>query len=308
MPGLTTDGCTQKMTIDFPTDAIFHRRGTRQIVLPEGVERKHLFDEATCEAHRHKWIESEKAGHDLGDAAIRDWHKLHWRKFTRERWMEHLNGQTFWDELDNNDFGLLARNFADHSPLVGQIVEQLNQGAENLGVIQWAEDNGRPMSTVLGILGLLDINSRRLAHELDIDEDGFIQTMHIRHKPSALVIDGDEGVIASVGDALKGEGMDVTGAPSCDAAMDRVERHHFDLFVIDMLTPGRHGAEVAWYLRRHGVMAPVLAISPAAERWCEDDLIDCGFTRLLTKPLDMQGLRHIAREVVSEVGAKHPRA
>ena len=37
----------------------------------------------------HKWIESEKAGHDLGDEAVKDWIEKHAAEF-REKWnLEH---------------------------------------------------------------------------------------------------------------------------------------------------------------------------------------------------------------------------
>lgn len=35
------------------------------------------------EALRHKWIESEKAGRDLGEAAIQDWVSKYAKKFRR---------------------------------------------------------------------------------------------------------------------------------------------------------------------------------------------------------------------------------
>ena len=35
----------------------------------------------------HKWIESEKAGHDLGDTAVRDWIDNHAAQFRKE-WEE----------------------------------------------------------------------------------------------------------------------------------------------------------------------------------------------------------------------------
>ena len=286
------------------TDSAFLRRVSRRVEHPPGVAGKSLFDEATCAAHCHKWIESEKAGYDLGEAAVRDWHQRYWRKFSRERWMEHICGTAYWNELDNNDYGLLARNFAGHADLMREIVGQINQGGENLGVIQWAEANNRHMPSVLAILRLLDINSRRISHELDIGEDSFVESIRVRHKPSALVVDQDDASVDAVGDALKDEGMDVTGNASCDEALNTMARHRFDLFVIDMHSPGRHGAEVAWYLRRHGIKAPVVATSPADQRWCEDDLIDCGFTRLMTKPIALDDLRHIAREVVMAVGGQ----
>src|SRR3954454_24884128 len=113
------------------------------------------------EAKRYKWIEREKAGRDLGEWAIRCWVREHWNGFLRERWLEHLQGRTFWIELDHNDFGLLQRAFQD-SPLIDEILRQLKPGKETLDILNWALDLGKPMGEVLEILEALDINSRRI--------------------------------------------------------------------------------------------------------------------------------------------------
>src|SRR6478609_10702474 len=94
-------------------------------------------DCGAIEAQRHKWIESEKAGRDLGEWAIRCWVREHWNGFLRARWLEHLQGRTFWIELDHNDFGLLQREFRD-SGLIDDILWRLKSGWENLDVLCWA--------------------------------------------------------------------------------------------------------------------------------------------------------------------------
>ena len=113
------------------------------------------------EAQRHKWIESEKAGRDLGEHALRSWIHEHWNGFLRAKWLEHLQGRTFWIELDHNDFGLLQREFQD-SELLDVILSMLKGGMENLSVLTWAIDNQVNMEEVLQILERLDINSRRI--------------------------------------------------------------------------------------------------------------------------------------------------
>lgn len=123
--------------------------------------RLSVHDWGAVEAQRHKWIESEKAGRDLGEWAIRCWIREHWNGFLRERWLEHLQGRTFWIELDHNDFGLLQRAFQD-SPLIDEILRQLKAGKENLDILNWALDLNEPMDEVLEILEALDINSRRI--------------------------------------------------------------------------------------------------------------------------------------------------
>ncbi len=116
------------------------------------------------EAQQFKWIESQKAGRDLGEAAIRCWVHDHWRGFLRARWLEHLQGRTFWIELDNDDFGLLQREFRD-SELINPVLAMLKKGEENLAVLDWAQRAQLSRDEILEILEILealDINSRRI--------------------------------------------------------------------------------------------------------------------------------------------------
>jgi hypothetical protein len=125
-----------------------------------------VHDVGEKEAKRHKWIESQKAGRDLGEWAIRCWVREHWNDFLRARWLEHLQGRKYWTELDQGDFGLLDRKFRD-SPLIDPIIDRLKAGQENLEILVWAIDEALPMEEVFRILAALDINSRRIEAMLD---------------------------------------------------------------------------------------------------------------------------------------------
>lgn len=128
--------------------------------------RLSVYAEGREEAERHKWIESEKAGRDLGETAIRWWVQKHWNGFLRARWLEHLEGRAFWIELDHDDFGLLQRAYRD-SEIIDEILWRLKCGWENLDVILWTREERLPMHEVLEILEDLDINSRRLEFKLE---------------------------------------------------------------------------------------------------------------------------------------------
>ncbi len=116
------------------------------------------------EAHRYKWIESERANRDLGESAIQDWAKLYWPAYVRSRWFEHIQGIRFWKELDRGDFGLIEREFHDDPVLLDRILDRLKIGHENLDIIRWAHEWNIPSDKVIQILEVLDINSRRIAH------------------------------------------------------------------------------------------------------------------------------------------------
>jgi hypothetical protein len=131
------------------------------------MEKCSVYAESEQEAQRYKWIESEKAGRDLGEAALRRWVQCHWWGYLRARWLEHLQGKRFWVELDRGDFGLLERRFRDNTLLLDRILDRLKAGQENLHIICWALEWHLPIEPVLEILEALDINSRRLAHRFD---------------------------------------------------------------------------------------------------------------------------------------------
>jgi hypothetical protein len=128
--------------------------------------KKSIWPDSRREIDCHKWIQSQRAGYDLGDHAVYDWIGVHWTGYLRAKWLEHLQGKTFWIELDRSNFGKLQTDFQEHALLLDRIVDRLKAGQENLHIIIWAIDWHIPMQHVLAILDALDVNSTRLAYEL----------------------------------------------------------------------------------------------------------------------------------------------
>src|SRR5436190_12627487 len=95
------------------------------------VDKASVYVDGEQEADQYKWIESEQAGHDLGEVAIRRWVQYHWWGYLRARWLEHLQGKRFWVELGRGDFGLLLHRFHDNQTLLHRIVERLKSNQEN---------------------------------------------------------------------------------------------------------------------------------------------------------------------------------
>jgi hypothetical protein len=133
------------------------------------MQKASVYAEGEQESLGHVWIESEKAGWDLGEAAVRRWVRRHWPGFVRARWLEHLQGKRFWIEMDRGDFGLLQRRFPEDALLVDRILDRLAAGQANLDILLWAIDWGIPRDRVIAILEVLD-GGRRLAHRFDIPD------------------------------------------------------------------------------------------------------------------------------------------
>ena len=138
---------------------------------PDGiVEKRSLFIVAKEEALKHKWVESEKVGHDLGKAALEDWNRRHWWRWCRGRWLEHLQGEVFWRELGPAYFGALTRQLSSDQLLQDRVVDRVKAGYENLDIILWATRWGLDINAVHEILRTLDMNSCRFAPGDNSDE------------------------------------------------------------------------------------------------------------------------------------------
>lgn len=134
------------------------------------MNRFSVYAAAEEEASRFRWIESQKAGQDLGAVAMLRWVREHWHGYLRSRWVEHLKGIRFWIELDRGDFGLLQRQFADQALLLDRVLDRLEAGQQNLDILHWATTWGIPLPPLLEILEALDVNSRRLTHRFEASD------------------------------------------------------------------------------------------------------------------------------------------
>jgi hypothetical protein len=125
------------------------------------MRQQSLFQRALREAHRHKYLESQKAGRDLGHAAIEDWHRRHWTIWLRHRWLEHLLGTACWEEFERVRFGRLRALFSAHEHLLDEVVGMVRRGAENADVLWWAAKENRDIPAVVRMLIELRLNEIR---------------------------------------------------------------------------------------------------------------------------------------------------
>lgn len=119
--------------------------------------------EAIREAEKHKWIESQKHGRDVGEAALREWCDQHWPKFCRDKYMQHLTGLTCWKEFSRNKFGLLNDNPVSDGEVLERVKRYLIGGGENLCIIN-NELDATPKfpSTLYQLLNLINLNDDRI--------------------------------------------------------------------------------------------------------------------------------------------------
>jgi hypothetical protein len=121
-----------------------------------------VYEEAERAIQEYKWIESEKAGRDLGAGAERDWIDIHWCTFCRNRLVQHLRGDAFFEEFGAECFGVFAERFEELKGLLNAVLERVQQGAENLDLLRWGCQERLPHNQLLQVLIAADINGHRL--------------------------------------------------------------------------------------------------------------------------------------------------
>jgi hypothetical protein len=121
-----------------------------------------VYEEAQRAIQEYKWIESEKAGWDLGVVAELEWVESYWRTFCRSRLVRHLRGDAFFDEFGAECFGVLSAGFGDVTELLNYVLERIKKGAENLDLLRWGCEEHVPLDQLVKVLKAVDINGRRL--------------------------------------------------------------------------------------------------------------------------------------------------
>ena len=122
--------------------------------------------EAIREAEKHKWIESQKRGYDVGESALAEWCHNHWADFYHHRYMQHLDGEICWKEFPRQKFGLLKKNPVEDRRTLERFASLMirKDGGENLCIINSELDcTPRVSERMMKLLELIDINSDRLS-------------------------------------------------------------------------------------------------------------------------------------------------
>ncbi len=118
-----------------------------------------------------------------------------------------------------------------------------------------------------------------------------------------LVADDAEFVRVALLAALSfAHGVEVVCARNGKEALDLLaDRARFDAVVLDLNMPILDGREVLRRLvARGGPLPYIIALAPQCERSARDDSIVSSADYVLTKPLDVQRLRHILHEAWSQ--------
>ena len=101
---------------------------------------------------------------------------------------------------------------------------------------------------------------------------------------------------------LKGEGYEVIPTPDPVEALKIVRRISFDLYIVDVRLPGMSGLELCKELRQIDGNKPIIIFSAAAYEGDKKRAFECGASRYLVKPMDVEDLIKEVDRLISTFG------
>lgn len=124
--------------------------------------------------------------------------------------------------------------------------------------------------------------------------------------PRLLLVDDDEGVLASVGGFLGRAGFEVVAESDGAAGLAAFARQRPDVVVLDVQMPGLDERAVLRRLRREDAWVPVLMLTRVGESGERAMALDEGADDYLNKPFDPVELVARVRAVLRRTGGDRP--
>jgi DNA-binding NtrC family response regulator len=113
-----------------------------------------------------------------------------------------------------------------------------------------------------------------------------------------LIVDDDQGILESF-DAMLGDDYHLIMINNGTEAIERIDDQNPSLLFLDIKIPGRNGLEVLADLRKKGIETQVVVVTALAQDHYQEAAEKYGVYKYLHKPLDVDEIQEIARDVVN---------
>jgi two-component system, OmpR family, alkaline phosphatase synthesis response regulator PhoP len=107
---------------------------------------------------------------------------------------------------------------------------------------------------------------------------------------SILLVEDEHALRVTLGDRLRKEGYLVDCAGDAEEALDKVTRLPYDLFILDVMLPGRDGLVLCRDIRAAGLITPVLMLTARGRTSEKVSGLKTGADDYVTKPFKMPEL------------------
>src|SRR5579872_4572534 len=121
-----------------------------------------------------------------------------------------------------------------------------------------------------------------------------------RRKGSVLIIDDEEEIRESIELLLSSEGLSTDTAATGEEGLRKIEEHHYDLVLLDLMLPGRSGMDIQRDIKRIDPTLPVVIITAMGTIENAVTAIKEGSFDYVTKPWNNEKLLVIAANAIKQ--------
>ena len=118
-----------------------------------------------------------------------------------------------------------------------------------------------------------------------------------RDSEKILVVDDEQSMRVTLAAILREEGYQVTTAATGEEAVELCSKENFGVVLMDVRMPGIDGVEAFRHIRRHQEGVRVILMSAYGIDALRDAALDEGAVAFLAKPLDLEMLVDLIRDV-----------
>jgi len=120
-------------------------------------------------------------------------------------------------------------------------------------------------------------------------------------KTTILIIDDESSIRRLISKVLLKEGYDILTADGGEKAVEIALANKIDLALVDLKMPGIDGIETIRRIKKTNSGAAFIIITAFAEMSSLKDALELGVFDYITKPFDLEYLKHLVRHIVTGV-------
>lgn len=105
-----------------------------------------------------------------------------------------------------------------------------------------------------------------------------------------LIIEDNKDILKLIGSGLQREGFVVDTTTRGETGLEYIKEHAYDLIILDLHLPDKHGDEICRELRTSGCETPILILTVSTEVENKVGLLNLGTDDYLTKPFKFEEL------------------
>jgi CheY-like chemotaxis protein len=115
-----------------------------------------------------------------------------------------------------------------------------------------------------------------------------------------LVVDDDEMVLMALNELLKPEGYEVDAVGSGAEALEHLEKHTYNLLMLDIIMPEMNGFELCRKIRQKEALqeTPIVFLTAKSREEDREEGIEAGANLFLSKPISPDKLLEIVSDTI----------